>query len=497
MEGERTEQELQRRQKLTTLRSQGIEPYQSRFDRTHSSADALALFEQVEKSGGADARRQAVALAGRLVAIRVMGKATFAHTQDFAGRIQLLAKVDKLGEEPYRRFTDLDLGDIVGVHGTLFRTKRGEITCEIEDFVLLAKALRPLPEKYHGLKDKELRYRQRYLDLIANPEVMDVFLARSRMVEETRTFLKGRGFVEVETPVLQSLAGGAAARPFRTHHNALDMDLYLRIALELYLKRLIIGGYDPCVQIGRIFRNQGMDQWHSPEYTMLELYQAYTDVEGMMELTESLAIHLVERVKGTPTSPYQGQEIAFTRPFQRIEMVEAVSTAVGQDVSKADVPALEALIKKHNIEPKHGLGWGGLVAELVEELIQDTLVQPTFVLGHPVEVSPLARRRTSDPRLTDRFELFLAGEEIANAFSELNDPDDQRTRFEDQARARAAGDDETHPMDEDFLTALEYGFPPTCGMGLGVDRPPALPPAQRSSRAADRLSHLSAPHAEP
>lgn len=497
MEAERTEQELQRRQKLQALRSKGIEPYQSRFDRTHSSAEAIRLFEQAEKSGGAEARSDRVALAGRLVAIRVMGKATFAHMQDFAGRIQLLAKVDKVGEEAYKRFTDLDLGDIIGIHGTLFRTRRGEITAEIEDFVLLAKALRPLPEKYHGLKDKELRYRQRYLDLIANPEVMEVFRNRSRLVEETRAFLRGRSFVEVETPVLQTLAGGAAARPFRTHHNALDMDLYLRIALELYLKRLIIGGYDRVFEIGRIFRNEGMDQWHSPEYTMLELYQAYTDVEGMMELTESLVIHLVERVKGTPTIVYQGQEIQFTGPFKRIEMVEAVSKVVGQDVSKADVPALLAFIKKYNIEPKQpGLGWGGLVAELFEELVQDTLIQPTFVLGHPVEVSPLARRRTSDPRLTDRFELFIAGEEIANAFSELNDPDDQRARFEDQARARAAGDEETHPMDEDFLTALEYGFPPTGGMGLGIDRLVAILTDQPSVRDVILFPSLRIRHAE-
>ena len=497
MEAERTDQEVQRRLKLQTLRSQGIEPYQSRFDRTHSAAEAIALFEQAEKSGGAEARSDRVALAGRLVAIRVMGKATFAHLQDFSGRIQLLAKVDKLGPEPYRRFTDLDLGDVVGVHGTLFRTKRGEITCEIADFVLLAKSLRPLPEKYHGLKDKELRYRQRYLDLIANPDVMAVFLARSRLVEETRTFLRGRGFNEVETPVLQAMAGGAAARPFRTHHNALDMDLYLRIALELHLKRLIIGGFDRVYEIGRIFRNEGMDQWHSPEYTMLELYQAYTDVEGMMELTESLVIHLVERVKGTPTIQYQGQEIRFTRPFRRVEMVEAVSQIVDEDLLKADVPTLEGLVKKHGIEPKPGLGWGGLIAELFEELVQDTLVQPTFVLGHPVEVSPLARRRSNDPRLTDRFELFIAGEEIANAFSELNDPDDQRARFEDQARARAAGDDETHPMDEDFLTALEYGFPPTGGMGMGIDRLAAILTDQPSIRDVILFPHLRARHAEP
>jgi len=497
MEAERTDQEVQRRQKLQTLRSQGIEPYQSRFDRTHSSAEAIALFEQAERSGGAETRTERVALAGRLVAIRVMGKATFAHLQDFSGRIQLLAKVDKLGEQPYRRFTDLDLGDVIGIHGTLFRTKRGEITCEIDDFLLLAKSLRPLPEKYHGLKDKELRYRQRYLDLIANPDVMAVFLARSRLVEEARTFLRGRGFTEVETPVLQAMAGGAAARPFRTHHNALDMDLYLRIALELHLKRLIIGGFDRVYEIGRIFRNEGMDQWHSPEYTMLELYQAYTDVEGMLELTESLVIHLVERVKGTPTIQYQGQEIHFTRPFARIEMVEAVSQVVDEDLLKAEVPMLEGLIKKHGIEPKPGLGWGGLIAELFEELVQDKLAQPTFVLGHPVEVSPLARRRSSDPRLTDRFELFIAGEEIANAFSELNDPDDQRARFEDQARARAAGDDETHPMDEDFLTALEYGFPPTGGMGMGIDRLAAILTDQPSIRDVILFPHLRARHAEP
>ncbi|TMD40225.1 MAG: lysine--tRNA ligase [Chloroflexi bacterium] len=497
MEAFRTDQEQQRRQKIETLRSRGIEPYQSRFDRTHSTAEAIRYFEQLEKPGVVDTRSERVALAGRIVAIRVMGKASFAHIQDFSGRIQLLAKVDKLGDEAYRRFTDLDLGDIIGASGTLFRTKRGEITCELEEFTLLAKSLRPLPEKYHGLRDIELRYRQRYLDLISNPEVMEVFLARSRMVDETRTFLRGRGFVEVETPVLQTMAGGAAARPFRTHHNALDMELYLRIALELYLKRLIIGGFDRVFEIGRIFRNEGMDQWHSPEYTMLELYQAYTDVEGMMELTESLVIHLAERIHGSPSIRYQGKEITITRPFKRIEMVEAVSQVVDQDLYKADMATLQRLIGRHNIQPKPGLGWGGLIAELFEELVQDTLVQPTFVLGHPVEVSPLARRRVSDPRLTDRFELMIAGEEIANAFSELNDPDDQRARFEDQARARAAGDDETHPMDEDFLTALEYGFPPTGGMGLGIDRLVAILMDQPSIRDVILFPSLRARHAEP
>lgn len=497
MAAERTEYEMQRRKKLQTLRSEGIEPFQSRFDRSHSAAEAIALFEEAEKSGGTETRTEPVALAGRLVAFRGMGKATFAHIQDFSGRIQLLAKIDKMGKEAYGRFEDLDLGDIIGVHGTLFRTKRGEITCELDGFVLLAKALRPLPEKYHGLKDKELRYRQRYLDLIANPEVMQVFLMRSRIVEETRMFLKGREFVEVETPVLQPLAGGAAARPFRTHHNALDMDLYLRIALELYLKRLIIGGFDRVYEIGRIFRNEGMDQWHSPEYTMLELYQAYTDVEGMLELTESLVVHLVDRLKGGRTVRYQDEDINFERPFQRVEMVEAVSQKVDEDVLRAGVPELQSLITRYNIEPKPGLGWGGLIAELFDELVQPELLQPTFVLGHPVEVSPLARRRFSDPRLTDRFELFIAREEIANAFSELNDPDDQRARFEDQARARAAGDEETHPMDEDFLVALEHGFPPTGGMGLGIDRLAAILTDQPSIRDVILFPPLRLRHAEP
>src|ERR671937_251221 len=417
MEAARSEQEEARLQKVEALRRRGIEPYQSRFDRTHSAVEAIALFEAREQAGGPEVGTEPVALAGRLVASRVMGKATFAHIQDGAGRIQLHIKVDGVGDQAYRDFTELDLGDWIGVSGPLFRTRRGEVTCEVDSFQLLAKALRPLPEKYHGLRDIEMRYRQRYLDLIANPEVRQVLLMRSRLVEAIRGFLTARGFIEVETPVLQPLAGGAAARPFKTHHNALDMELYLRIALELHLKRLIIGGFDRVFEIGRIFRNEGMDQWHSPEYTMLELYQAYTDVEGMMELTESLVIHLVERIKGTPTIHYQGQEIQITRPFKRIEMVEAVSQVVDEDLTRADVPTLERLIKKYNIEPKPGLGWGGLIAELFEELVQDTLVQPTFVLGHPVEVSPLARRRTIDPRLTDRFELMFAGEEIDKAFS--------------------------------------------------------------------------------
>ncbi|MDQ6883574.1 MAG: lysine--tRNA ligase [Candidatus Dormibacteraeota bacterium] len=497
MEAERTEQEQQRRQKMQALRDAGIEPYQSRFDRSHSSAEAVALFESLEKTAGAEARTDPTSLAGRLVASRVMGKATFAHIQDHAGRIQLHVKVDKLGEDAYRRFTELDLGDIIGVTGSLFRTRRGEVTCEVDSFTLLAKALRPLPEKYHGLKDKEIRFRQRYLDLIANPEVMQLFLTRGRVLDETRVFLGERGFVEVETPVLQAMAGGATAKPFITHHNAMKRDLYLRIALELYLKRLIVGGFDRVFEIGRIFRNEGMDQWHNPEFTMLELYQAYTDWKGMLELTESLVAHLVLEVNGAPSFTYQGETIDAAPPFARIEMLEAASQAVDEDLAAADVKKLREIVTDLKIEARANLGWGGLVNEIFEQRVQNSLVQPTFVTGHPVEISPLARRRASDPRLSDRFELILAREEMANAFSELNDPDDQRARFEDQARARSAGEQETHPMDEDFLIALEHGFPPTGGMGLGIDRLVAILTDQPSIRDVILFPHMRSQHAEP
>src|ERR671937_604501 len=490
MEAARSEQEEARLQKVEALRRRGIEPYQSRFDRTHTSAEAIALFEAREQAGGPEVRTEPVALAGRLVASRVMGKATFSHIQDGAGRIQLHIKVDGVGDQAYRDFTELDLGDWIGVSGPLFRTRRGEVTCEVDSFQLLAKALRPLPEKYHGLRDIEMRYRQRYLDLIANPQVREVLLMRSRLVEAIRGFLTARRFIEVETPVLQPVAGGAAARPFMTHHNALDMELYLRIALELHLKRLIIGGFERVFEIGRIFRNEGIDRWHSPEYTMLECYQAFTDWEGMLELTEALVAHLVEQVHGGSSFMYQGERIDCSRPFRRLEMVDAVSQAVGEDLKNADVERLKTLVQQRGIAAKPGLGWGGLVNELFEELVQHQLTQPTFVLGHPVEISPLARRRAADPRFTDRFELFIAANEMANAFSELNDPIDQRARFEEQARARAAGVEETHPMDEDFLVALEHGFPPTGGMGMGVDRMAALLTDQYSLRDVIAFPHL-------
>ena len=497
MAAERTDQEINRRRKLELLRAQGIEPYQSRFDRTHTIAQALELFAEAERQGAAEPRTERVALAGRIVRSRVMGKATFADLQDGSGRIQLLARSDRLGAEAYARFTDLDLGDFLGVRGTVFRTRRGEITLEVEELELLAKALRPLPEKWHGLQDVELRYRQRYLDLIANPEVKEVFLTRSRLIQAIRRFLDERGFVEVETPVLQAIPGGGLARPFRTHHNALDQDLYLRIALELHLKRLIVGGFDRVYEIGHVFRNEGVDRVHSPEYTMLELYQAYTDWRGMLELTEALVAHAVERVQDAASLTYQGEAIDFQRPFKRLEIHEAVSQAIGEDVLQLDEQRLRQILQQRGIAEKPGLGWGGLVTELFEELCQDQLVQPTFVLGHPVEVSPLARRRPDEPRLTDRFELIVAGTELANAFSELNDPIDQRERFEQQVRAGAAGVGETHPMDEDFVTALEHGFPPTGGMGLGIDRLVALLTDQPSIRDVILFPQVRTRHAGP
>lgn len=497
MAAERTEQEVNRLQKLEALRAQGIEPYQSRFDRTHTIAQALELFAEAERAGAPDARTDPVALAGRVVRSRVMGKATFLDLQDGSGRIQVLARVDALGAPAYERFTDLDLGDVIGVRGPIFRTRRGEVTAEAHESTLLAKALRPLPEKWHGLQDVELRYRQRYLDLIANPEVREVFLARSRTIQAIRRFLDDRGFLEVETPVLQAIPGGGLARPFRTHHNALDEDLYLRIALELHLKRLIVGGFDRVYEIGHVFRNEGVDRIHSPEYTMLEVYQAYTDWEGMLELTESLVAHIVERVHGGTSVTYQGETIDFTRPFKRLEMHEAVSQAIGKDVLQLDEAQLRQMVRERGIAEKPGLHWGGLLNELFEELVEDRLVQPTFVTGHPVEISPLARRRASDPRLTDRFELVIARTEFANAFSELNDPLDQRQRFEQQVQARAAGAGETHPMDEDFLNALEHGFPPTGGMGLGIDRLVALITDQPSIRDVILFPHVRSRHAEP
>jgi len=486
-----SEVERQRRLKLQALRERGIDPFARAFSRTHSARAAIADFES--RAAGHPNRAAgspAVRLAGRLMSRRVMGKMAFAHLQDSSGLIQIQARMDRLGKEDYHLFESLDLGDIIGVEGPVFRTRTGEITVEMQRFTLLAKSLKPLPEKWHGLKDVELRYRQRYLDLLTNPEVRDLFLKRSRIVQAMRAFLAERGFLEVETPVLQTVAGGAAARPFVTHHNALDMTLYLRVAEELHLKRLIIGGLEKVYEIGRVFRNEGISVRWNPEFTMLELYEAYADYQDIMALTEALIEHVAHTVLGTTDVPYEGTTLHLAGPWPRRPMLELVSACLETDVTRLDAAELQERALKAGIEPKPHTGWGVWVNEVFESLVESALVQPTFVTDYPVEVSPLARRRPDDPRLTERFELIIAGREIANAFSELNDPLEQRARFEQQVDARARGAEETHPMDEDFLRALEYGMPPTGGLGIGIDRLTAVLTGQTSIRDVILFPHL-------
>ena len=412
-----------------------------------------------------------MAVAGRLTSIRRQGKVTFADLTDLTGKVQIYAKEDKLGGEAYGLFDLLDLGDIIGVEGTVFRTRRGEVTVEADSFKLLSKALRPLPEKWHGLKDVDLRYRQRYLDLIANPEVRKVFLKRTRMISAIRRFLDERRFLEVETPVLSVIAGGGHARPFTTHHNALDLDLTMRIALELYHKRLIVGGLDRVYEIGHCFRNEGIDTRHNPEFTMLELYQAFSDYEGMMQLAEEMFVTVAQEVLGAVKLTYQGREIDLTPPWPRLRMMEAIRERTGLDwlAIETDEEAVAAG-QKLGLDLTGRRTRGLVLDELVGAFVEPHLVQPTFLLDYPIEISPLAKRRPDQPRLTYRFELFINGWECANAFSELNDPLDQRERFRAQALEKAKGDEEAMVVDEDFLLALEHGMPPTGGMGFGLDR---------------------------
>lgn len=453
-----------RREKLTALQEAGEDPFQQvRFDWDTTSRQIKENFDTVEG--------KAVKVAGRLMSKRGMGKVSFCDLQDRDGRIQLYARQDEMDEAVYKKFKKYDIGDIVGVSGEVFRTQRGEMSVRCKDIVLLSKSLLPLPEKYHGLKDTDARYRQRYLDLIVNPEVKDVFVKRSRIITAVREYLDGLEFLEVETPVLHTQAGGASARPFITHHNTLDMDMYLRIALELYLKRLIVGGFDRVYEIGRNFRNEGMDRTHNPEFTMLELYQAYTDIHGMMNITEDMIRTVAHKVLGTGKVEQDGVEIDLDQPFARISMVEAVKKYANVDFS--GVKTLEEarkLADEHHIEYEQRHKWGDIVNLFFETYCEEKLIQPTFLTGHPVDISPLAKKDPANPECTQRFELFICGHEYANAFSELNDPIDQRARFEAQAALKAAGDDEACDVDEDFLTALEYGMPPTGGMGMGIDR---------------------------
>lgn len=459
-----------RRQKLDELRKLGIEPFGKKFRNTHTAEAILREYEQYDKEQLQEMSVH-VSLAGRIMQKRDMGKAAFAHIQDKTDRIQIYVRKDTVSEVDFQAFRLLDIGDIVGVEGTVFKTKTGEITVKVQKLEVLTKSLYPLPEKFHGLKDVELRYRQRYVDLIMNPEVKQTFITRSKIIQSMRNYLDQNGYLEVETPTLHTIAGGAAAKPFLTHHNALDMELYMRIAIELHLKRLIVGGMERVYEIGRVYRNEGISTRHNPEFTMMELYEAYADFEDIMRLTEDMIAHIAQEVCGTTKIQYQDHLVDLGAPWKRISMVDAIKEVTGVDfsVEMSDEEA-HRLAKEHKVPVEPNMTFGHIVNEFFEHFVEETLIQPTFVYGHPVAISPLAKKNEEDPRFTDRFELFIVAREHANAFSELNDPIDQRERFEAQLLEREQGNEEAHEMDEDFIRALEYGMPPTGGLGIGIDR---------------------------
>ena len=453
-----------RREKLTKLQEEGNNPFDiTSFHPTHYSINILESFEELED--------QQVTLAGRIMSKRVMGKASFTHILDTKGQVQLYVQVNELGKEAYERFKTYDMGDIIGVTGEVFRTHKGEVSIRAKEITLLTKSLQPLPEKWHGLKDTDLRYRQRYVDMIVNPGVRQTFILRSRIIQEIRRYLDDRGFLEVETPVLHNSAGGAAARPFMTHHNTLDLDMYLRIATELHLKRLVVGGFDKVYEIGRIFRNEGMSIKHNPEFTTIELYQAFADYHDIMSLTEDMISTVANNVLGTDVVNYQGEEIHLAAPWTRITMLDAVKQYAGVDLTVADSDReARNAAKLAGFSVEDNASWGEVLNQLFEEKVEEQLVQPTFIMDYPIEVSPLAKKKKDDHRLTERFEFFITRREYGNAFSELNDPIDQKERFMDQVRQRAEGNEETEMMDEDFINALEIGLPPTGGLGIGIDR---------------------------
>ena len=458
-----SEQEIIRRQKLQKLLDAGQNPYEiTRWDITHRSQQILNSFDELEG--------REVSIAGRMTSRRVMGKASFAHLLDGEGDIQIYVRRDDVGEEPYMAFKQDDIGDILGVKGTVFRTQTGEISVHATEVKLLCKSLKVLPEKFHGLVDTDLRYRQRYVDMIVNPEVRDTFRKRSKIIAAVREFLDSRGFIEVDTPVLHTLEIGASARPFRTHHNALDLDMFLRIETELYLKRLIVGGFEKVYEVGRIFRNEGMDATHNPEFTSVETYQAYVDYKEVMEMVEQLYEFVAMKALGTTDVNYQGQVIHLKAPWKRITMADAVKEACGEDYNawQSDEEA-RAICEKRGVHVEKDAKKGDCLAALFDEYVEASLVQPTFIIDYPVEISPLAKRKPENPALTERFEFFITGHEMGNAFSELNDPIDQRKRFEDQVALRASQGIHAE-VDEDFVNALEYGMPPTGGLGFGLDR---------------------------
>ncbi|MCA1013005.1 lysine--tRNA ligase [Halobacillus halophilus] len=470
MSEELNEQMRVRRDKLNTYREQGLDPFGDKFERTHLAEDLIEKYDQYSKEE-LEEKQFPATIAGRIMTKRGKGKAGFTHIQDVSGQIQLYIRKDRIGEEAYEVFNTADLGDIIGVTGVMFKTKVGELSVKADEFHLLTKALRPLPEKFHGLQDVEQRYRQRYLDLITNPGSRDTFITRSKIIQSMRRYLDGLGFLEVETPLMHGIPGGASARPFVTHHNALDMQLYMRIAIELHLKRLIVGGMEKVYEIGRVFRNEGVSTRHNPEFTMLELYEAYADYHDVMSLTENMVAHIAKEVLGSAKVTYNDQEINLEPEWTRLHMVDAIKEYTGVDFFEdmSDEKARE-LAEEHNVEIQDSMTFGHIVNEFFEQYVEDKLIQPTFIYGHPIEISPLAKKNPEDPRFTDRFELFIVGREHANAFSELNDPIDQRERFEAQLKEREEGNDEAHMMDEDFLESLEYGLPPTGGLGIGIDR---------------------------
>ncbi len=472
MEENRQEQEIDmnhlmkiRREKLEELQQQGKDPFEiTKFIKTHSSGDIRNNYETLEQKD--------VTIAGRLMAKRIMGKASFCHIQDEQGKIQCYVSTNDLGEENYKEFKTYDIGDIVGITGFVFKTKTEEISVHAKKISLLSKSLRPLPEKFHGLKDTDLRYRQRYVDLIVNPEVKETFLLRTKLIKEIRRILDEKGYLEVETPILNTILGGANARPFITHHNTLDIDMYLRIANELYLKRLIVGGFEKVYEMGRMFRNEGMDIKHNPEFTCIELYSAYQDYHDMMDITEEIISTMAKNALGTTKITYQGTEIDLTPGWRRTTMIDSIKEETGVDFNEinTDEEAMQ-VAKKLGVEiDPIKTTRGEIINQIFEAKVEETLIQPTFICDYPVEVSPLTKRKPSDKRLTERFELFIGAREYANAYSELNDPIDQYGRFLKQVEAREAGDEEASMMDDDFIMALEYGMPPTGGLGIGVDR---------------------------
>jgi lysyl-tRNA synthetase, class II len=455
-----------RREKLDELKAKGVNPFPYTYDISHKASEILEKYKDLKEG---EAGSEEVSLAGRIMTKRGHGKASFANIQDETGRIQIYCRQDKVGEEKYDIYKKIDIGDFIGIKGHVFLTRTGEITIKVSDFTILCKSLHPLPEKWHGLTDKELRYRERYVDLMVNPDVREVFVKRSKIVSLIRRFLEDRGFLDVETPILHVLPGGAAAKPFETYHDALDMPLFMRIAPELYLKRLIVGGFEKVFEMGRVFRNEGMSYKHNPEYTMLEIYQAYADYKDIMKLTEDLVVGVAQEVLGTLEIEFKGEKINLAPPWKKITLVDALKDA-GIDIEGKKDDEIRKIAKSKGVEGYEEIGIGKIINVLYDKFVEGNLRQPTFIIDHPIETSPLAKKHRDKEGQVERFELIIAGMELANAFSELNDPIDQRERFNKQAELKAAGDQEAESMDEDYLRALEYGMPPTGGLGIGIDR---------------------------